>query len=89
MQVQVGVPDGAIAGTSAVIGKISNYVAMSHEQGITLADHFRALASRLRGQAANSTSPAHKAECERLADCYTALAGQHSPIAEVSLRRLP
>lgn len=60
---------------------------MEREQGITLAEHFRALASSLRGQAAASNSPAHRAECERLAECYATLAERSGPLTEEILRQ--
>jgi hypothetical protein len=44
------------------------------EQGVTLAEHFRALADNFHHKARGANDPIHKAECERLAGCYVQLA---------------
>ena len=50
------------------------------DHGVTLVDHFRALAANFHRRANHETNPAHKGEYERLADCYGQLAEQFKPL---------
>jgi len=69
-----------MAGLAAAKELAAINTCMARDDEYTLAEHFNLLAMRLRAKAAGEQADVRKLEWQRLADCYSDLARQQSPV---------